>query len=665
MRTRSPSTTTLLAHARDSTLLARDAAPAKSAGPGARSTPPPTSPLSFIKDLRERRIARHVVTYCVVGWAVLQVVDQVVDRSVLPNIVYRVFLTAFLSGLPGALIVSWFHGAKGRQHVSALEGWLLGCAGIFAIATTGWVARSGPAEGGSVPISPEQDPSRVAVLYFDSRGGGEDLELLASGLTEGLIEELSTVDALTVVSRNGSEMFKNSAATSDSIGRALEVGTLVDGVVAESDGQIRLTVTLIDAFTGREIKSTPIQRPREDLFVLQDSLAHQVSLLLRQAIGEEVGEVRARSGTRVVKAWELLQRAEEAEDQADERLARGDVAGASQALVGVDSLMGLAREADPGWSEPLVRRGWVAYRQARLGGMDRSHYLRWLDVGMEHAEEALSEDPRNADALELRATLQYWRYLLNLAGDPAESARLLAEAEEGLRAAIVANPRQASALTSLSHLLLRRGDVSEAKLKAEESYEADPFLENANLTLWRLVLTSFELGDDIELQRHCQEGLERFPDDYRFHECKLRWFAMSGRAEDVPAAWSDLEGFVERTPQQLQEGGQKRGLMYIAMGLARLAREGAVTFADSARSVALQGRAGVEVDPLRELALWESIVRTWLGEYDEAVRLLGTYVAANPTVREAYRVAAQNGTLRWYLADLGNQAAFRRMVGIE
>ncbi|HZD05528.1 MAG TPA: hypothetical protein VE173_11430, partial [Longimicrobiales bacterium] len=231
--------------------------------------------------------------------------------------------------------------------------------------------------------------------------------------------------------------------------------------------------------------------------------------------------------------------------------------------------------------------------------------------------------------------------------------------------AIVANPRQASALTSLAYLLMRKGDVSEAKLKAEQSYEADPFLENANLTLWRLVQTSWELDDDIELRRHCGEGQRRFPDYYRFWQCKLMWFAMAGETADIPAAWSDLEGFVERTPPPLQESGRKRGEMYIAMGLARIAGDGSGALADSARSVALRGRASAEVDPVRELALLESVVRTSLGEYDEAVRLLGIYIAANPSFREAYRESAKAGTLRWYLADLVGQPAFRRLVGVQ
>lgn len=625
--------------------------------------------MSFIQDLRERHVAQYVVTYCGVGWLVLEAVDQVVDRSVLPEIAYRLILTLFLCGLPGALIVSWFHGAKGRQTVSRVERWLLVGVALFALTTTGWVARSAmaPAETGEAAIPPEQDPSRVAVLYFDSRGGGEDLDLLASGLTEGLIDELSPVDALTVVSRNGSELFRDSPAPADSIGRTLKVGTLVDGVVAEAGDQIRVTVNMIEASTGKQLETTQVTRPREDLFALQDSLAHQVSLFLRQQIGLEVGELRVRSGTRVVEAWELLQRAEQVEDEADDRLARGDVEGASAALLRADSVLARAREADPTWTEPLVRRAWLAYRQSRLGGMDRSHYEKWLRVGMQHAEAALAEAPNDADALEVKATLQYWRYLLNLAGDPREAQRLLDEAEAGFRAAIAANPRQASALTSLSHLLLRKGDVAEAKLMAEASYEADPYLENVNLTLWRLVSTSWELGDDVELRRHCRTGRERFPEDYRFSQCRLMAFAMSGSEDDVPQAWNDLEEFVELTPSQLEDVGRKRGLMYIAMGLGRLSRQGAgrPALADSARHVVARGRGSPEEDPLRELALLGSIARTWLGDYDEAVQLLGAYIAANPGLRDAYRSAVETGTLPWYHQDLADQPAFRRLLGLE
>ncbi len=46
-------------------------------------------------DIKERRVTQIFFTYLVGGWLVLQVVDQVVDRDVLPGWVYWSALIVF------------------------------------------------------------------------------------------------------------------------------------------------------------------------------------------------------------------------------------------------------------------------------------------------------------------------------------------------------------------------------------------------------------------------------------------------------------------------------------------------------------------------------------------------------------------------------------------
>jgi hypothetical protein len=118
-------------------------------------------------DLRERRFARFFVIYCIVAWVVLQFVDQLADRGVLPELVYRVALTVALCAAPGALIVTWFHGEVGHQRMPRLEKLLLGLVAVFTLGASTVVTRSGlaPAPGETSPARAYwEDPRRVAVL---------------------------------------------------------------------------------------------------------------------------------------------------------------------------------------------------------------------------------------------------------------------------------------------------------------------------------------------------------------------------------------------------------------------------------------------------------------------------------------------------------------------
>lgn len=610
--------------------------------------------------IKQRNIGRYLLAYVAGGWLVLQVIDQLIQNSVIPPISYRATLVLFICGLPSTLIISWFHGEKGHQEVPRIEKVLLSGIALTAVVASSLVLWAGitPETGDEeAELSVTQDPRRVAVLYFEPRGG-EDAELLASGLTEALIDNLATVDALHVVSRNGSRLVRGLHADADSVGRMLEVGTLVEGTVARAGDRVRLDITLTNAATGSQYASTRMEHPRAELFELQDLLADTVAMELRRAIGAEFGAVRLRRGTQVLPAWEAVQEARIVEAGALAFVQAGDIHGAEVAHDRADSLFAIAEATDPAWLEPVVRRGWTAYSRSRLGGLDQAQAETWIATGLGHAERALALNPSDAGALELRATLQYWKLLLNLAGSRTDAARVLHEAEAGFRAAVAADANRASALASLSHLLLYKGGIVEAKLMALRAYEADPFLENANLTLWRIVQSSWDLADGVEARHYCDEGLRRFPDDYRFRQCRLMVQALPDRAPDVDEAWTRLEEFAAMSPPPVRELNRHRGLLYVSMALAR----GGLP--DSARAVALRGRAGAEIDPLRDLARLESVTRTWVGDYDEATRLLGLHIAANPGLAEAYRAEGDHGELPWYHRALADQPRFRTLVGL-
>ena len=92
-----------------------------------------------------------------------------------------------------------------------------------------WRARAEPPESPSGP-----DPSHVAVLYFEDLTPGKALQHVADGFTDALIQDLGQVSALRVVSRNGVLPYRGQAVQPDSLARALDVGTLVDGTITQA-----------------------------------------------------------------------------------------------------------------------------------------------------------------------------------------------------------------------------------------------------------------------------------------------------------------------------------------------------------------------------------------------------------------------------------------------
>jgi len=496
------------------------------------------------------------------------------------------------------------------------------------------------------------DPHRVAVLYFQHRGDSAQTQYLADGLTEALIHELSDVKALQVISANGVRPYRNTEVRQDSVGRALHVGTIVQGTIALVGDKLRVDVALVDGASGEEKRSTTLEQPRGELFALQDTLARSVSEFLRQAIGQEIEVRETRAETRDLRAWELVQEAEAVKKGLDPLLAKGDAANASRELARADSLLVQASARDGRWTTPIVDRGWLAWEQRRIAGMEKGPASEWTARGLEFAAAALKIRP-DSEALHLRGTMRYIRFLLNLDPAPFTAEQLLAAAEQDLRAGGEArsNPRRASALALLSHLLMHRSETAEAKLAALRAYETDEYLQEASNVMYRLYSASLDLDDAAEASKWCQQGQRRFPNEWAFTECQISLLALRGSKPDIPKLWRLVDQYAAMFPANLRDYRRRRGQIFVAMALATAGRT------DSARAVALRARADATVDPSRDLIYLEVALRSILGDRDEAIRLLTLYLATNPQERPSL---ANDHT--WWFAGLRGDPRFQALV---
>jgi hypothetical protein len=278
-----------------------------------------------------------------------------------------------------------------------------------------------------------------------------------------------------------------------------------------------------------------------------------------------------------------------------------------------------------------------------------------IDAGLERAGKALALAPTDPDALEARGSLRYLQWLLNLT--PAgESDKAMAEVESDLVASIKANPAQASAMNVLSHLQVVEGRTADGKLTADDAYKADPYLTDANKTVWRLFQASMDLDLTTEAKKWCNEGARRFPSDYRFFECRL-WMFMLRNQDTTPTAsqiWKAYDAFIEADKVDKPEFAKKKGQMLAGMGLNRAG------LADSARSVIGRAEGDERVDPTGDLAYLEAMARTQLGEKDKAISLLSRYYAKNPQ-----RKAFISHDEAWYFKSLENEPRYKSLIGAQ
>ena len=514
-----------------------------------------------------------------------------------------------------------------------------------------------PARVGAEASSEALDPHRIAVLYFQGDVTGDSLGYLADGLTEGLIRELNQVQGLDVISKGGVAPFRGESVSRDSIARALGVGTLVTGEVEQQKGRLRVTTRLVDGSSGAEYARASFEQPAGSFLAVQDTLTQKVAGMIRQRLGEEVRLRQQRTQARNANAWVLLQRAEQDRKRADSLVKRQDTTQmVARYFASADSLYAKAHQADTTWREPLLGRAAVAYQRSRLVGLDGLAAKPWIEQGEKFAEQALALDSQDPDALELRGTLRYWSWLLNIERDPATSKRLLDAAQTDLEAAVRIRPSQAGAWAILSHLYNNTRGQTDAKLAGQRAYEADAYLSSADQVLNRLFLVSYDLGQFAEAAHWCEEGTRRFQGDFKFVKCQLWLLTTKAREPDVQLAWKLADSLpkLSATGRRDYEGREAR--MLTAMVLARAG------LGDSARAVARRARAGPDVDPNQTLAWEEIYVHILRGDKDQAFGALKSYLAANPDRRDLVANDEDATATNWWFRSLEDDPRFRALV---
>ena len=527
---------------------------------------------------------------------------------------------------------------------------LAGVALVVAVAGWGVLAR---VRGRARPSGVEAgglDPRRVAVLYFEPASSNTDLAYLADGLTEALIADLKRVVGLDVVSKNGVARYRNPEIPPDSVARALSVGTLVRGSVEATGNRYRISVRLVEGSSGVDFRRGSFEVPKANLLDIRDSLAGEVADFLRQRLGEEVRLREEEAGTRSPAAWALVQKAEQAQKEAS-GLAAGDPTGAAARYAQADSLLDAAERADPKWVEPVVQRARVAYLRSRLEREPREAD-KWLQLGLRHAQRAVDREPHNPDALEARGTIRFRRFLQGLEPDPAAADKLLAAARADLEDATRLNPAQVGAWNVLSSLYYQTRDLVEANRAARSAYEGDAYLASADVILYRLFVTSYDLELFLPAIDWCDKGRRRFPTNPQFVECQLMLMTSKAADPDVDRAWQLADEVGRLTPER--DRTRKRLLEQVWVGFV-LGRAG---LADSARHVLERSKGDPDIDPQRELLGYVAAARVALGDKEEALRLLEQYLVANPKHRDGFRK-----NVHWWWRSIQDDAKFKALIG--
>ena len=152
---------------------------------------------------------------------------------------------------------------------------------------------------------PAVNRASIAVLPFADLSPERDHGWFCEGLADEIINALTKVAGIEVLSRKSSSEAARDGADPRAAGRRLGVAHVLEGSVRTSDKRIRVSVHLVDVATGRNVWSDRYDRDARDIFAVQEDIAERAATALLGVLGEGEQAAIHRRPRAELAAWEL------------------------------------------------------------------------------------------------------------------------------------------------------------------------------------------------------------------------------------------------------------------------------------------------------------------------------------------------------------------------
>lgn len=219
----------------------------------------------------------------------------------------------------------------------------------------------------------------IAVLAFANIGSDPKNQALCEGLMETLTSKLSQLEQFqgTLWVVPASEVRRSNIATASAAMQAFGVNLVITGSVQRLENSLRVTMSLVDAATQRQLASKLLDDPMTSVSVLQDEAVIQLAEMMNMQLQPDAHRILRAGSTTVPVAYELYL-------QARGNLLRFDN---TENLSAAIDLFNRAVKADPDYALAYAGLG-EAYVQKYKATKD----VQWVKLARENCSHAASLD---------------------------------------------------------------------------------------------------------------------------------------------------------------------------------------------------------------------------------------------------------------------------------
>jgi serine/threonine-protein kinase len=143
----------------------------------------------------------------------------------------------------------------------------------------------------------------IAVLPFENLSGDPDLTFVSDGLSEALIDRLSQLPQLKVISRNSSFAFRGAYRDLRDVATKLGVRAIVTGKLAQVGDDLLVRLDVEDTFENRHLTGVQFRRKPGDLLSIQSEIAQTATEQLRVKLTDAQSKRLTANGTENSEAY--------------------------------------------------------------------------------------------------------------------------------------------------------------------------------------------------------------------------------------------------------------------------------------------------------------------------------------------------------------------------
>jgi TolB-like protein/Tfp pilus assembly protein PilF len=320
------------------------------------------------------------------------------------------------------------------------RGIALGAVALMALLAAGALLTS--------KVSTRNAPIRsVAVLPFENATGDPAIEYLSDGISESLINKLSSLSGLRVISRTSAFAFKDIQMEPTEIGRKLGVDALVLGNLAQRGPGLAISAELVSVSDSTQLWGEKYNRQADDLLQLEGDIATTIAQTLRRRLSGEERAQLARTATTDPEAYRLYLKGREFQVGSQQEMDKS-----------IDLLQQAVAKA-PEYALAYAGLAEVYTRQAFLRASSRTEAL---GKARDSVNRALELDPRLAEAHSALGLIRFY-FEWDWVG-----------AESEFRRALELNPGSSAVHEEYGAFLTTMGRLDEGLARSQEAARLDP-----------------------------------------------------------------------------------------------------------------------------------------------------------------------------------------------